>query len=91
MSNLSPSIVTLSNVIYVNGPLVKWNSMVETCFQSYPDNTSLYKNLRNETIKILIIIQSEYHSNPNKYTTVLPVTFESKVKFMMSIMKVYSL
>jgi hypothetical protein len=88
MSNLSPSIVTLSNVIYLNGPLIKWNSIVETSFQNYPENISLYKNLRNETVKILTIIQSEYLTNPNTYTTVLPVSFESKVKFMMSIMKV---
>lgn len=88
MSNLSPSIITLSNVIYINGPLIKWNSIVETSFQMYPDNIGLYKHLRSQAIQTLNTIHSEYESNPNKYTSVLPVTFESKVKFMMSIMKV---
>jgi hypothetical protein len=54
----------------------------------YPDNNGLYRDLRTDVLKYLSAINDEYKCNPNRYKDVLPVTFESKVKFMMTIMKV---
>ena len=52
------------------------------------ENTANYKNLQSELIKNLSVVKNELDTNANTYHDVLAITFESKVRLVLSIMKV---
>lgn len=64
---------------------------MESTLQNYPESNLLYKLLKIQIEKYLAIIQKEFELNPHSYKNVLPVTFESKVKFTMTILKVITI
>lgn len=90
ISNLSPSVVSTSNVMYFSSSLTIWEHIIESVFQSYNlDGNSIYKKLKEELSNILTQVKAEFDlRQPLFYKDVLPVTFESKVRLALSIMRV---
>ena len=52
------------------------------------ENVTYYLNLRNELINKFRLIKDEFELNPDRYQDVLNVSFDSKVRLTLSIMKV---
>lgn len=69
--------------------MITWEHLIESTFQSmaYGSQSSLSK-LKIELISQLRLVKSEIALNSNFYSDVLPVTFESKVRLVLSILKV---
>ena len=89
LSNLSPSIISNSNVIYLSSSLTTWEHQIESVFQLFNVETSKnHKRLKEMLVKKISIVKKEFDSKPNAYSDVLPVTFESKVRLVLSIMRV---
>ncbi|CAF0814108.1 unnamed protein product [Brachionus calyciflorus] len=88
LSNMSPSVLATSNILYLNESLVTWEHIVESGFQSITtgSQSSLFK-LKKELINDLKTIKTEIDLRPKVYTDVLTVNFESKVRLVLSIVK----
>jgi hypothetical protein len=54
---------------------------------SNSDNRRHYKNLRAELVLKLKLVKAEFDSRPDTYQDVLAVTFDSKVRLVLSTMK----
>ncbi len=51
------------------------------------DNRCHYKNLRAELVQKLKLVKAEFDSRPEVYQDVVTVTFDSKVRLVLSILK----
>ena len=89
MSNLSPSILSTSNLIYLSDSLVIWEHVIESVFQSltYGSLNNISK-LKKELLTKLQTIKNEFELNRKIYSDVLPVSFESKVRLVLSVIRV---
>jgi hypothetical protein len=97
ISNLSPSIISNSNLIFIDNPVITWEHMVHVSFMTFNTNSheisaqNLFTNsqiLRNELIGKLKLVMKEFEKNSQLYKDVLSIGFESKVRLALSIMKV---
>ncbi len=87
ISNLSPAILSSSNLTYLSTSLTSWEHVVESVFIKNM-NDSNFGQLKLEFMKKLAIIKTEFNLKPLNYADVIPVTFESKTKLILSIMRV---
>jgi hypothetical protein len=87
ISNLSPAILSSSNLTYLSTSLTSWEHVVESVFIKNT-NDSNFGQLKLEFMKKLAIIKAEFNLKPLNYADVIPVTFESKTKLILSIMRV---
>ena len=92
LAHISPAIIATSNLIYVEDSLISWRNIVETFFQFF-DNENMNKNkLKKELVLKLELIEKELYNNNCKksiiYVDLLPVSFESKIRLVLSILKV---
>lgn len=86
---MSPSIIGVSNLIYLNTPLTSWLHLIESVFRSFNmESNSNYKKLKEEFVDKLTLIKQELDSNANNYNDVVPVMFEPKVRLSLSILRV---
>lgn len=89
MSNISPAVVSTSNLLYLGDSLVHWEHVVQAVFQSFTTGSlSNFNKLKSEFLSKLQSIKTEFDAKEKFYTDVLPVTFESKVRLVLSILKV---
>lgn len=100
LSHISPSILATSNMIYIDDPLVSWKHLVEAFFQLYDNavgesssSLSSFKAIKKEIISTLEMIKKEIvdSSQATLYTDALPVPFESKVRLVLTILKVLTI
>jgi hypothetical protein len=93
LSNLSPAIISTSNLVYLSSSLTIWQHPIESLFQNasflngQSSNDSLYKKLKEELLNKLSAVKEELDLRPNSYKDVLPVEFESRVRLVISILK----
>ena len=87
MSNLSPAILSSSNLTYLSTSLTSWEHVIESEFIKNM-NDSNFGQLKLEFMKKLAIIKTEFNLKPLNYVDVIPVSFESKTKLILSIMRV---
>lgn len=87
ISNLSPAIISSSNLIYLSTSLTAWEHVVESIFAQFSSNED-YVELKQEFLKKLTLIKAEFTLKPLNYADVLPVTFESKIKLVLAILRV---
>lgn len=87
ISNLSPSILATSNMIYLDHPLISWEHLVISAFMTFSnaDRSANLKSLQKELINKLHLVQDEL--NRNIYQDVLNIRFEAKVRLVLSILK----
>lgn len=89
LSYLSPSILTCSNLIYLGSSLTTWEHQIESVFQFLNvENSKNHKKLKELLIKKISLVKKEFDTRPNMYTDVLPVTFDSKVRLSLAILRV---
>src|SRR4051812_32493556 len=92
MSSLSPSILATSNLIYLDNPVISWEHLIAATFMSLSNAevsmAAYYKSLQSELVENLNRVKKEFDDNAHLYQDVLNITFESKVRFVLSIMKV---
>ena len=86
ISNLSPAILSASNLVYLSSSLTSWEHLVEANFANHTNDTN-YSLLKEELLTKLALVRAEFNLKPN-YVDVLPVTFESKIRLVLSILKV---
>ena len=87
ISNLSPAILSSSNLTYLSTSLTSWEHVVESVFIKNMNDLN-FGQLKLEFMKKLAIIKTEFNLKPLNYADVIPVTFESKTKLILSIMRV---
>ena len=84
---MSPAVLSSSYLIYLSNSLTSWEHLVESTFMQY-DNNSDYSQLKLNLLKKLTQIKTEFNAKPLNYVDVLTVTFESKTRLVLSIMRV---
>jgi hypothetical protein len=86
---LSPGIIATSNLIYLDHAVVTWEHFIISTFMTLnnSDNRCHYKNLRAELVQKLKLVKAEFDSRPEVYQDVVTVTFDSKVRLVLSILK----
>lgn len=88
LSNLTPTILSSSNLFFLTTPLTIWQHYIDSAFLSFKNVRPAYNKLKNDLISILAQVKAEFDLKPFRYTDVLPVMFESKVKLALAILKV---
>jgi hypothetical protein len=89
LSHLSPSILTSSNLIYLGSSLTTWEHLIESVFQQLNvENSKNHKKLKELLVKKISMVKKEFDSKPSVYADVLPVTFDSKVRLALAILRV---
>ena len=89
MANLSPSLIANSSIFFLNYSLTLWEHIAESTFQQLnKDGNAVYKGMKEELVKNLHLVKAELDSKLDMYKDMLPVSFESKVRLCLSILKV---
>ena len=89
MANLSPSLIANSSIFFLNYSLTLWEHVAESTFQQLnKEGSAVYTAMKEELVKDLRLVKTELDSKPDMYKDLLPVSFESKVRLCLSIMKV---
>jgi hypothetical protein len=89
ISKLSPAVISGSNIVYLDFSLVLWQHLIEVAFEPFIKNNrnEIFLKLKTQFIKLLETIKKEFDSNQFDYINIVPVTFESKVRLSLSILK----
>ncbi len=88
LSNLTPAVLSASNLFYLSTPLTIWQHYIDSAFLSFKIILPASKKLKDDLTSLLAQVKTEFDLKPFRYIDVLPVTFESKVKLSLSILKV---
>jgi hypothetical protein len=91
--------IATSNLIYLDHAVVTWEHFVTAAFStlshslSGPTGTSganrnHIKTMRDELIAKLKLVKDDLDARPDNYQDLLAVTFESKARLVLSILKV---
>lgn len=76
----------MSQIVFFENPLLSWKFFIGAAFKSFPD-TLLHENLRETIERYLCVIEKFYIFNKEHLKDTIPVSFESKVRFMVTFLR----
>jgi GTPase SAR1 family protein len=88
IGHLSPQLLSKSHIIYYTRPLMTSRSYFECNFQwdSMDQNSGLIADVRKRSLDYIVEIENEFKTNWKMYENALPIGFQSKVQFMITVL-----